>query len=407
MNRVVVTGVGIACPVGIGVGELCRALLEKRTGTVFVPEMKTAGFQCCVYGALPPLDTGGLPKRCLQTMADVAKLAAVAASEAILDAGLAPEHLETERAAVVVGTGAGGISDTTRTERLIRAGGRLSTAGGVGTVRIMSCTASANLAALWGARGRVQSVSSACCTGPDSIGFAAELLRRGVADVCLAGAAEQDLWPHIGAWFENTGEMPKQWNDRPGEACRPYDRDRQGFVLGSGTGILVLETYDHARRRGARVRAELLGYGSANDGEDLWRPNGRGLRSAVIQAMAQASAVGVSEIDYVNTHGTGTQVGDRVEVDVFSSLFGMAPWVGSTKGFMGHAMSATGAMEAVITVLALSESFVPPTANLDNVAPECRGVRHVFEPQRQPLRAAMTTNSGLGGTNACLVFGQA
>ena len=198
--------------------------------------------------------------------------------------------------------------------------------------------------------------------------------------------------------------MPRNWNLRPQQACRPYDRDREGFVLGSGAGVLILESLARAKKRSARIYAELIGYGSSNDGNDLFRPSGEGLKRAILQAAGPHRDLGPEDIDYINTHGTGTQIGDRVEVQVIKSLFADSPLVGSTKGLTGHALGATASMEAVMTLLMLHHNFVAATANLETIARDCVGVRHIQKTRPEPLKTAMTFNSGLGGSNACLVF---
>lgn len=404
MKRVVVTGLGIVCAIGNNAEEVLLSLRQVRSGIVFIPKMKELGFKCNVYGPVKDLDRSLISKKSRQTMSDAALYAGVAAFEAIKDAGLAPEDLHSDRAGIIVGTGLGGLNDATRSEQMIEANTPLSRAGGVAPVKIMNSTASGNLAAVLGVQGRSYSLSSACCTGGDNIGHAYELLRFGILDVCISGSSEEDSWEKVGASFDNSREMPKDWNDCPAQACRPYDRDRQGFVLASGSGILILEELEHARRREAKIYAEIIGYGTTNDGEDLFRPNGDGLKRSVIQALKAAKEYGIDNIDYINTHGTGTQIGDKVEVEVIKSLFGASPRVGSTKGLTGHALGASAALEAVCALIMLDKNFVSATANLDNIAPECMGVQHIQEVQEVFLETVMKINSGLGGTNTCLIF---
>lgn len=404
MNRVVVTGLGVVSPIGKNAKEVLISLRDGRSGIVFVPEMQELGFKCCLYGAVKELDTSSIHKKARQTMSEAARYAAVATLEALEDASLALEDLQTDKAGIIVGTGLGGISDVTRIEQMLMIGARLSRAGAKGPVKIMNSTVAANLAAFFKVPGRVYSLSSACCTGLNNSGHAYDLLRHGMLDVCISGAAEETCWKQVGASFDNSGEMPRGWNDRPGQACRPYDRDRQGFVLSSGAGILILETLEHAQRRGARIYAEIVGFGCSNDGADMFRPTGEGLKRAIQQALKSASGQEIAKIDYVNTHGTGTQIGDRVEVQVINEMFGKGPFVSSTKGLTGHALGACGALEAVNTLLMLSHDFVAATANLENIAPDCAGIQHVQERKEVRLETAMKFNSGLGGTNSCLIF---
>jgi 3-oxoacyl-[acyl-carrier-protein] synthase-1 len=404
MNRVVITGLGIVSSIGNNVNEVLNSLWHGRSGIVRNPEMEEYGFRCCLYGPVRDLDTSVISKGARQTMPDVAQYATIAALEALDDAGLSPEELQKERTGIIVGTCFSGIGEVTRVERMIRANTRLSRAGAVGPVKIMNSTVSGNLAKYFETKGRAYSVSTACCTGADNIGHAFNLVKYGLLDVCISGGAEEDTWKQIGASFENSGEMPRAWNDRPAQACRPYDRDRQGFVLSSGAGVVILESMESAQRRRARIYGEILGYGSTNDGVDMYRPTGEGLQRAIQQALNKACDQGIESIDYINTHGTGTQIGDMMEVKVIRELFGKAPLVSSTKSQTGHALGAAGAIEVVLTLLMITHNFAVATANLDNIAPECTGIQHLQKRQEISLKTAMTLNSGLGGTNSCLIF---
>lgn len=404
MNRVVVTGLGAVSPIGNNTKEVFDSLQVGRSGIVFMPEMGEAGFKSCVYGPVKGLDTNVVPKKQSQTMSDVAKYGMVAALEALQDAGLAPEALQTERAGIIAGVCGGGVGKITRTERMIEEGISLSRAGANGVVQIMNSTVTANLAALFGVKGRTYSLSSACCTGTDCIGHAYILLKHGQLDLCIGGGAEEDLWKQMGPSFDNTGEMPRSFNDRPTQACRPYDRDREGFALSAGAGMVILETLDHAQKRGAEIYAEIVSYGSTNDGEDMFRPNGEGLKRAICQTLNGTRNLGITTIDYINPHGSGTKVGDDVEVRVIREVFGKEPLISSTKSLTGHSMAATGALEVIYTLLMLDHNFVAATANLEHIAPECEGIRHVSSAREVPLQNVMSFNFGLGGANACLIF---
>jgi 3-oxoacyl-[acyl-carrier-protein] synthase-1 len=402
--RVVVTGMGIVSSLGSDTWTVLSALREGRSGLIHLPEMAELGFRCSVYAPVRGWDPGRIGKRELQTMSLTAQYAMHATLEALEDARLPTESLQNERTGVVVGAAFGGLHEATRAEHVLTARRSPSRLGGTAVVKIMNSTASANIAARFGIRGRSYSVSSAFSSGADSIGNAYELIRYGVQDVCICGASEEDSWRSASISFETAGALPADFNDRPAAACRPFDRDRQGLVLSEGAGILVLESFDHAVERGARVHAEVVGYAAANDGEDMFRPTGTGLRAAVRSALVAAASQGVTSVDYVNAHGTGTVIGDPVEAAVLAEIFGERVWVSSTKGLAGHGMGATGAQEAVYTLLMLSNDFVAPTANLENIAPECSGVRHAQAVREEPLTAAVSVNSGFGGTNACLVF---
>jgi 3-oxoacyl-[acyl-carrier-protein] synthase-1 len=409
MRRVVVTGMGIVSCLGNDKAEVWRSLVAGTSGVRVVPEMKELGYKYPVAGMVTGLTTEAIGKKSLQTMSEAARYAAVATLEALRDARLPSEMLRTPRAGVVVGTGGGGTNDAATAEALLLANKSPARIGATAIVRIMNSTAALNLAAWLGVKGRSYSVSSACSTGTDSIGHGFELIRHGILDLCVCGGAEGPGWRHGWAFGDASGVMPSDLDDHPGRACRPYDRDRRGMVPSEGAGILLLESLEHAERRGAPVVAEVLGYGSANDGESMFEPKGTGLTRAVEQALGiAAEAHGPVTIDYINPHGAGTRVGDPVEVAVIRRVFGEpSPLVSSTKPLNGHSQGAAGAHEAIFTLLMLQNDFVVPTPNLVHVAPECEGVRHVRAPLAQPLKTVMTFNSGLGGSNACLIFRKA
>jgi 3-oxoacyl-[acyl-carrier-protein] synthase-1 len=269
---------------------------------------------------------------------------------------------------------------------------------------MMNSTASGQLASHFGTQGRAYSISSSFAAGADSIGHAYDLLRFGLQEVAICGGAEETVWRSAGISFETTRSMSAGFNACPPAACRPYDVDRQGLILSEGAGIVVLETLDSAVERGAHIYAEVVGYGSANDGADMFRSTGEGLSLALHMALSAAAEQGVQTIDYVNAHATGTLVGDPAEAQVLRETFGDHPWVSSTKALAGHGLGATGAQEAVFTLLMLANGFVAPTANLERVDPACAGLRHAQMLQEQVLDTALTVSIGFGGANACLIF---
>jgi 3-oxoacyl-[acyl-carrier-protein] synthase-1 len=315
------------------------------------------------------------------------------------------DALRSTRVGVVVGTGAGGFNEAAEAERLLLRHKSPARLGATGPVKIMNSTAALNLAAWLGVKGRCYSVSSACCTGTDSIGHGFELIRHELLDICICGAAEEGGWRSAWGFGEAARAISSGFNEQPTKACRPYDRDRQGMVASEGAGIIVLEALEHAVSRGAPVYAEVIGYGSANDGADMFVPSGQGLKRCIEEALSLAESNGPLRIGYINPHGVGSKAGDPVEVQVIREVFGsLSPPVSSTKPLNGHAQGAAGAHEAIFTLLMLHHGFVVPTANLEHIAPECEGIRHVQSFVEIPLETAMTFNSGLGGTNACLIF---
>jgi 3-oxoacyl-[acyl-carrier-protein] synthase-1 len=390
---------------GNNTAEVLRALRQGISGLQFVPEMQELGYKCPIAGLVKGLNTEGIGKKSLQTMSEPAKYAAVAALEALQDAGLRREVLSTLRTGIVVGTGGGGINDASRAEAMLLRYKSPARVSATGVVRMMNSTAALNLAAWLGVKGRCYSVSSACSTGTDSIGHGFELIRHGLLDLCICGSAEANGWRHAWAFGDASGVTPSDIDDEPHRVCRPYDQDRRGMVPSEGAGVVILESLEHAEERNARVYAEVVGYGSANDGDNMFEPKGTGLKRSLEQALETARERGPVRIDYINPHGAGTRVGDPIEVQVIQEVFGEpTPLVSSTKPLNGHAQGAAGAHEAIFTLLMLQHNFVVPTKNLRQVAPECEGVRHVRSLIELPLQAAMTFNAGLGGSNACLIF---
>jgi 3-oxoacyl-[acyl-carrier-protein] synthase-1 len=345
-----------------------------------------------------------LDRHARQTLSPAGEYALAAALEAVADAQLPADVLQSPQTAVIIGTMISGINEATRVEGIARQKRRPQRAGATGVTKMMNSSPAGNVAAVLGAQGRVYSISSACSTGPDSIGHASELIAFGQQDVAICGATEEDCWRQFGPSYENWGGTPGLYNQRPASACRPYDEDREGVVMAAGAGIVVLESLDSARARGAHIYAELAGYGSANDGSDMFHPSGEGARAAARQALGAAARVGVSRLDYVNTHATGTKVGDEVEIDWIKDVVGSDVPLSSTKGQIGHAQGAAGALEAVFTLLMLEHRFLAPTANLEHIDPACSGVPHVREVISARPRTMLTVNAGLGGTNASLVF---
>ena len=404
MNRVVVTGLGVVSSIGNGIEAAVESLQQGRSGMVFMPEMQALGFRCCVYAPVKDLDVSRIRRKALRTMSDCAAYATVATLEALRDAQLSVDDLNVKTTGIVAGTCLAGISEVPGVDEAIREHGSPWSVGALGVIKIMNSTVAAGLAALLGIQGRVCSLSAACATGLYNIGHAYELIKYGVQDVCICGSAEEDTWKQIGLSADNCDGMPTDFNDRPTQACRPYDRDRQGFVMSAGAGIMVLESLEHARRRDANVYGEIVGYGAANDGDDMLINSGKGLEASIQAAMRTAAERGVTQIDYINSHGTGTPEGDRTEVEVVRRLFGEQPMISSTKGISGHAQGATASQEAVYATLMLHHGFVAPTVNLEHVAPQCNGVRHVRAVEQHPLKTAMTFNNGLGGASACLIL---
>ena len=406
MRDVVITGLGVVSSIGNDAASCVESLRDSRSGLGRDPEMQGLGYKCQVSGRVGDLDMKSIPKQVRHATSPVGKYAVLATIQALSHAGIAPEELHLDaRAGAIVGSSFSGAEQWFRAEELLEKHRNPTRLGATGVIKAMHFSLAGNLATWLKLNGRSYALCSSFATGIDAIGHASELVARGELDLCICGAAEQHAARQFCIFAENWGGMPTAWNDRPEGSCRPYDRDRSGTVFSEGAGILVIESADRARDRGAAPIAEIVGYGSANDGHDMFRPSGDGLRAAVGQAVAAAKENSVDSFDYVNPHGTGTKVHDALEVEVIKeSLPGQEPMVTSFKGLAGHAMAAAGAVEMCWTLLQMRERFVAPAANLDNVAPECEGVDHVRELRETAIGTALCFNVGLGGTNACLAL---
>jgi 3-oxoacyl-[acyl-carrier-protein] synthase-1 len=408
-QRVMVSGLGVVSSLGIGAAPVTAALRAGTTGIRQMPAMAEAGLKCQLFAPVADWDEALIqPGRSRQTMSRSTQFAVAAAEQALAESGLDPSSCDRERFGVVVGSALSGIHDAVATQAAGDAPGGASRSGVTSLVRFISSSAAGNLSARFGLRGRSQALCTGCAGGADSIGHAFELVANGDLDVCLCGSAEEDIWRHVGLTFDNWGAMPRETNDDPAAAVKPFSTARRGFVVGSGSGMLLLESAAHAAARGARVQAEIIGYGSANDGFDLFQPSGEGLKIAGAAALAQARVLRPGlRITYLNGHGAASVIGDPLEVEAVRTVFADdRPWFSGTKPLSGHAMGGAGSLEAVFTLLMMRHGFIVPTANLADLAPECAGVEHVRSLIDTPIPAAATWNSGLGGSNACLVFAQ-
>jgi len=405
MKRVLVTGMGAVCPIGNSRSEVLHSLRTGRSGIVHVPEMRDLGMRCHVVGAVNGLDYKQLPKRLKLNMSEAARYAAIACFEAIDHAQMPSELLCSQKTGIVIGSSYGGISEVSRAARMLQRHKRPARLGGVGLVKSQHSTAPASLAAWLGIRGRAYSMCSSFCTGTDCIGHGYELITRGVADVCLVGATEESTWQQIGPYLDKEGVLSTSFNDRPDQAIRPYDVRRQGFAIAEGAAVLVLESSEHAERRDASPIAEVVAYNAARCGTNLFCASPVALAKCLRKAYQDARSRGVANIDYVNTDGIATHANDPVEVQALAEVLGGSDaLVSSTKPLHGHVLGASGAVEAVCTLLMMQESFIAPTANLEEVDLRCRGVRHVQALTSGTINAAMSLSLGAGGTMACLVF---
>ena len=400
MRRVVVTGMGVICPIGNSLDEVTDALREGRSGIEFCQDYKDHGFRSHVHGSLKVDLDEAIDRKVRRFMGDGAAYNYLAMKQAVEDSGLTDDQVSNERTGMVMGSGGTSTrnlllsTDTLREKNARRVGPFM-------VPKVMSSTNSATLATPFKIKGSSYSISSACSTSAHCIGNAAELIQWGKQDIMFAGGGEELHWT-LTLLFDAMPALSSNYNDTPERASRPYDVNRDGFVIAGGGGVLVLEELEHARARGAQIYAELVGYGATSDGFDMVQPSGEG----AVRCMRQALAESPGPIDYINAHGTSTPVGDTRELEAIKEVFGGdIPPISSTKSLTGHSQGATGAHEAIYSLLMMKHGFISASANIDDLDPEAEGVPIVTE-RRDGVRLdrVMSNSFGFGGTNATLIF---
>jgi 3-oxoacyl-[acyl-carrier-protein] synthase I len=402
MRRVVVTGMGIVSSIGNNSQEVLASLREAKPGIVKAEKYAELGFRSQVHGA-PALDPGGaVDRRAMRFHAGGTAWNHVAMDQAILDAGLAPNEISHERTGIIMGSG----GPSTRT--LIDAADTARTKGPkkIGPFAVpkaMSSTASATLATWFKIKGVNYSISSACATSNHCIGNAYEMIQCGKQDIIFAGGCEELDWT-LSVLFDAMGAMSSAFNDRPASASRAYDKNRDGFVIAGGAGVLVLEELEHAHARGAKIYGEIAGYGLTSDGYDMVAPSGEG----AVRCMHMALENVRTPIDYINPHATSTEIGDLKEIEAIRTVFGAAancPPIAATKSLTGHSLGATGVQEAIYSLLMMQNGFICESANIDELDPAFADV-DIVRKRRDgvQLRAVLSNSFGFGGTNASIVL---
>ena len=400
LRRVVVTGMGVVSCLGNSKAAVSDALRAGRSGIRASETYAEMGLRSQVCGAVD-IDLEALvDRKHLRFMGDAAAFAYVALQQAIEDAGLAPEEVSNTRTGLIAGSGGASSSTIVWGADTLRARG-VRRLGPYGIPRSMSSTVSACLATHFGVKGVNYSITSACATSTHCIGAAAEQIQWGKQDMVFAGGGEEEDWS-LAMMFDAMGALSTKYNATPERASRPYDADRDGFVIAGGGGMLVLEELEHARARGARIYAEVVGYGANSDGANMVAPSGEGAARCMRQALATVD----TPVDYINTHGTSTPAGDIAELDAIREVFGdAAPPVSSSKSLCGHSLGAAGVNEAIHCLLMMDEGFIMASANVENPDPGAEGV-DIVRTRRDGVRldTVMSNNFGFGGTNAVLVL---
>ena len=401
MRRVAITGLGITSCLGNDADTVSAALREGRSGIRHIPQYAELGFRSQVGGA-PEIDLDAqIDRKQKRFMGDAAAFAHIALRDAIADAGLDEALVSQPRTGLIAGSGGGSAEWQIEAADLLRTRG-IRKVGPYMVPRTMCSTVSATLATAFKIKGVSYSISAACATSAHCIGAAADTIRAGRQDIMFAGGGEELHWA-LTMMFDAMGALSSKRNDDPTHASRPYDADRDGFVIAGGSGMLVLEDYDHAVKRGARIHAELLGYGVTSDGADMVAPSGEG----AVRCMRMALE-GVSRpLDYLNTHGTSTPLGDIIELEAIRTALGdTLPPISSTKALSGHSLGAASVHEAIYCLLMMRDGFIAGSANIETLDEGATGFPIEQASRDATLDTVMSNSFGFGGTNASLVFGR-
>ncbi len=401
-RRVVVTGIGIVSCIGNNAAEVLESLKAGKSGITFSEEYAAKGFRSQVYGK-PNINLAELiDRRLFRFMGDAAAYTHLSMQQAVADAGLAETDISNERTGAIVGSGGPSTRFQVDAARIVNESGSPKKIGPFAVPKCMSSTVSANLCTNFKIKGVNYSISSACSTSAHCIGNAAEMIQWGKQDIMFAGGGEDLDWT-LSALFDAMGAMSSKYNDTPDKASRAYDANRDGFVIAGGGGILVLEELEHAKARGAKIYAELTGYGATSDGEDMVAPNGEG----AVRCMKQALSTVQGPVTYINTHGTSTPVGDIQEIKAIREVFtGMdIPHISSTKSMTGHSLGGTGVQEAIYSILMMQNNFVAPSINIETLDPEMEDMPIARQRIDGVKHETILSNSfGFGGTNCTLAF---
>ena len=399
MRRVVVTGLGIVSSIGHDCSEVTESLRQGRSGICFSQEYEEFGFRSQVHGSIDIDLPAKINRKSLRFMGDGAAFNYIAMQEAIEDSCLQPDQISHPRTGMIMGSGGASTQNICESIDLLRSRG-IRRVGPYRVPRTMSSTNSATLGTLFKIKGVSYSISSACSTSAHCIGNAMELIQLNKQDVVFAGGGDEVHWT-MTMLFDAMHALSKNYNDRPEQASRPYDSDRDGFVISGGGGVVVLEEMESARKRGAKIYAELVGYGATSDGYDMVQPSGEG----AIRCMQMALENGSEPVDYINAHGTSTPVGDIKELESIRTIFESLPFISSTKSITGHALGAAGVNEAIYTLLMMEHGFISPSMNIDSIDPGAAEFPIVREPiDNIEINVALSNSFGFGGTNSTLVF---
>lgn len=400
MRRVVVTGMGIVSCLGNDIASVLDSLRQGRSGIKFNEEYKERGFRSHVSGSVDINLDELIDRKLKRFMGDAAGYAYLSMQQAIDDSGLAEDQVSNVRTGLIAGSGGASSADQVEAADILRNKG-LRRVGPYRVTRTMGSTVSACLATPFKIKGVNYSISSACATSAHCIGAGVEQIQLGKQDIIFAGGGEEEHWT-LSCLFDAMGALSTKYNETPDQASRAYDANRDGFVIAGGGGMLVLEELEHAKARGAKIYAEVVGYGATSDGYDMVAPSGEGAQRCMEQALSTVEG----DVDYINTHGTSTPVGDVAELKAVRAVFGdKSPAMSSTKSLTGHSLGATGVQEAIYSLLMMENDFITASANVEELDEQAQGLNIVTETQEGvKLDRVMSNSFGFGGTNATLIM---
>ena len=400
MKRVVVTGIGITSCLGTNTKQVIESLKTGSSGIIFRDEYAELGMRSHVAGVVDIDIKDHIDRKLLRFMGNAAAYAYISMSDAIKDAGLEQNDISNVRTGIIAGSGGASSASQVEAADILRSKG-IKRVGPYRVTQTMGSTVSACLATGFKIKGVNYSISSACSTSAHCIGNAMEQIQLGKQDIVFAGGAEEEHWS-LSSLFDAMGALSSKYNDAPTQASRAYDANRDGFVIAGGGGMLVLEEYEHAKARGAKIYAELVGYGATADGADMVTPSGEG----AVRCMQQALSTIDGSVDYINAHGTSTPAGDIVELQSMQTVFGAdCPKISSTKSLSGHSLGAAGVQEAVYSLLMMENNFIAGSANISNLDPGAEGLPVAVKTEENiELTRIMSNSFGFGGTNASLIF---
>ena len=399
LKRAVITGLGAISPIGIGISEINKSLLEGRSGIALNSEYKEMGMKSEISGSINLNLSELIDRKLFRFMGETAAYSFLSAQEAIEDSGISEEIFNSDRVGIIAGSGGASSRSQVEAADIARERG-IKRIGPYRVTQTMGSTVSACLATFLGIKGINYSISSACSTSAHCIGSAWEQIQLGKQDIVLAGGGEDEHWTQS-ALFDAMGALSSKFNANPEEASRPFDKGRDGFVIAAGGGIVILEELEHAKKRGAKIYGEIVGYSATSDGEDMVAPSGSGAINCMTKALQMSK---LNSVDYLNAHGTSTPAGDPTELNAIKKVFKERPIVGSTKSQTGHALGAAGVLECIYSILMLKNKFIAESLNLSDPIDEVEDLVMANQLiEKKDFSSFMSNSFGFGGTNASII----